>query len=541
MNKIALLHVENTDNILEFAEFLASEGWTLMSANQTEDYLKRNKIPVVHEQSLEESNLRYNDNTNLIKRVLSSRLPDESNPIKFGDHNAPAIQILCMNVQPVLRKLNALKRTPASIKQNNFFISTLIRSSFVNYENLLILTDPADYKEAMIQIRTDNISQDFRLYLASKALNMISAYDSAISDSVLMYSKSGKDFTKFLMFPFQKESNLKGGANPQQTSCLYRFSTEDSGTLGGFTKLQGKELDYNIISDISLAWEQISALYYSLKNQFSVKSTNSDGYDYITQFTPLTEYVFTIAVKMNSIVGAALSTSAAESFKRTYTYDKKNIQDVVLGCSAVIDDTAAKEIISCDFAAVVAPGFTAEAKQIFAENKKIRLIQTSKISVTPYNLGLINGGLLIQTKDSKLFDHWYIKTKNRPSQDKTDLMAFGMLLVSGSRSYSAAIIKDNSITGIVQCATSPEMAIEDAYYEAKRHLNRNGKDGDTKLGDILVCDTAFPFCDVIKKIIDGGISAIIQTGGTSTDEEFINYCNEHDVVMVFTGTTHISY
>lgn len=537
MNKVAIIHVENSDNLTKFAEFLASEGWTLVSANKTEELLKKQKIPVLHEPALVESNIHMNDNTNFIKQILSSKIPDSSNPIAVDQYSSN-IQILCMNVVPALKRLNSVKHRPVAVKPENFFISTIIRSSFTNYENLLILTDPADYKEAMVQIRTDNITPEFRLYLATKALNMISAYDSSISASVLMTSNTSKDFTNYLMFPFQKETNLRAGSNPQQDACLYRFNVGNS-PLGNFTKLQGRELDFNYIADISFAWEQISALYFSLKNQFSVKSTNSDGYDFTTQFTPLSEAVFTIAVKLHSIVGASLSTSVLESFKKTNTYDKHNIQGATLACSAVVDGTAAKEIVNYDLTSVVAPGFTSEAKEIFAKNKNIRLIQTTKTSLSPYNLELINDGLIIQTKDSKLFDHWYIKTKNRPSQDKTDQMAFGMLLVSNSRSYSAVLIKDNSITGIAQCATSPEMAIEDAYYEAKRNAQRNKR--DSNLADILVCDTAFHFSPILKDIIDAGVTAIIQTGGTSTDNELIQYCNEHNVVVVFTGTTHISY
>lgn len=540
MNKVAIIHVENTENIVEFADFLSNAGWTLVSANETEELLKKNKIPVVHEAALVVDNLHLSDNTKLIQQILNSKLPDERSPVHFADQYNSGVQILCMNIQPLLRKLENSKKTPSLIRPNNFYIASLIRSSFVNYENLLILCDPADYKEAMIQLRTDNIDSDFRLYLAAKALNMVSAYDSGIAAPILMGPKATKDFANYLMFPFQKESVLKGGSNPQQASCLYRFPTSD-GSVGAYTKLQGKELDYNITSDIAMAWEQISALYFTLKNQFSVKSTNSDGYDFTTQFTPLTETVFTIGVKLNTIVGAALSTSVVDSFRKTYTYDKRNIKNVILASSAVIDDVAAREIINCDFAAIVAPGYTTEAKQIFSENKGLRLIQTSRTYLTPYTMSYINGGLLIQTKDNKLFDHWYVKTKNRPSQYQTDQMAFGMLLVAGSRSYSAAIINDNSISGIARCATSPSIAIEDAYYEAKRSLKRNNAPEGTKLGNILVCDSAFPFCDVVKDIIDGGITAIIQTGGTNTDNELIEYCNEHDVVMVFTQTTHISY
>jgi len=539
MNKVAIIHVENTDNLVEFAEFLSSSGWTLVSANQTEELLKKQKIPVVHEPTLVESATHLNDTANLIKQILNSRLPDPTNPIHFGEKSTENIQLVCMNLIPSIKAVSD-KKSSGITKPINFYISSILRNCFVNYENLLILCDPADYKEAMIQIRTDNITNEFRSYLASKALNLVSAYDSAISHSIFSKQKIKKDFENYWMFPFQKETVLKGGANPQQKSCLY-INPDDAETSAGFTKIQGKELDYKLISDISLSWEQISALYFTLKNQFSVKSTNSDGYDFITQFTPLTETVFTIAVKLKSIVGASLGKSVTESFNKTFRYDKEHIKNVTLACSSVIDETAAKEMLHSEIAAIVAPGFTNEAKQIFAENKNIRLIPTSKVSVAPYDMEPINGGLLVQTKDTKLFDHWYVKTKNRPSQYKTDQMAFGMLLVAGSRSYSAALIKDNSIIGISQCNPSTLTAIEEAYYEARRALRRNGEKEDAKIGDVLVCDSSFPFCEMVEKIIEGGVTAIIQTGGTDTDDELIQYCNDHDVVVVFTGTTHISY
>ena len=163
MNKVAIIHVENTENIVEFADFLSNAGWTLVSANETEELLKKNKIPVVHEAALVVDNLHMSDNTKLIQQILNSKLPDERSPVHFADQYNSGVQILCMNIQPLLRKLENSKKTPSLIRPNNFYIASLIRSSFVNYENLLILCDPADYKEAMIQLRTDNIDSDFRL------------------------------------------------------------------------------------------------------------------------------------------------------------------------------------------------------------------------------------------------------------------------------------------------------------------------------------------------------------------------------------------
>lgn len=544
MIKRAIIHVENPDNILEFAEFLSKSGWTIISANKTEELLKKNKIPVVREPALIENNLYVNDTSQLTRRIMLTHYPDSNETFTTQyDQEENNYFLICMNAYPSIEKEATLTQLKDKVKPINYYVTTILRNAFVNYENVLILTDPADYKEAMTQIRTNNISDKFRLYLAGKALNLVSAFDSGIAASILQAKVMNVDFMNYLTFPFMKDQTLHGGANPQQSSALYKYPT-DSSSVNTFLKIQGKDLTYNILGDVSLAWEQISTLYTNLKTQYNVQSKNCDGYEFTTQFTPLTGTVFTIAVKHRAIVGATLSDSVIESFKNTYSYDFQNITDVTLGCSAVIDDAAAREIVKCNFAALVAPGFTTEAKEILAENKNLRLVPTAKVVCSDLDGQLVNGGLLLQTKDNVLFDKWFVKTKNRPSQNKTDQMAFGMLLAMGSRSYSVVILKNNTITGISQGCVSSIKAVENALEEAEQNYIRSGGDlnaPDIKLGDVLISDAELPFCDATKKLIDKGITAIIQTGGTPQDEEFINYCNEKGIVMVFTGMTHISF
>lgn len=544
MIKRAIIHVENPDNILEFAEFLSKSGWTIISANKTEELLKKNKIPVVREPALIQNNLYVNDTSQLVRRILLTHFPDSTETFATQyDQEENNIFLVCMNAYPSIDKEASFAKLKEDAKPINYYVTTVIRNAFINYENVLILTDPVDYKEAMVQIKTNNITEKFRLYLAAKALNLVSAFDSGIAASILQSKAINQDFMNYLTFPFMKDQVLHGGANPQQSSALYKYPT-DSSSVNTFLKIQGKDLTYNVLGDISIAWEQISTLYTNLKTQYTVQSKNCDGYDFTTQFTPLTGTVFTIAVKHRSIVGASLSDSVIESFKNTYTYDYKNISDVTLGCSAVIDDAAAREIVKCNFAALVAPGFTTEAKEILAENRNIRLVPTAKVTCSDLDGQLVNGGLLLQTKDNILFDKWFVKTRNRPSQDKTDQMAFGMLLAMGSRSHSVVILKNNTITGISQACPSPLKAVNLALEEAKQNfinLGGNLDDSDTKLGDIIISDAELPFCDATRELIERGISAIIQTGGTPQDEEFIDYCNEKGVVMVFTGMTHISF
>lgn len=551
MTKRAVIHVENTENLVEFAEFLVSDGWTILSANKTEEILRKQKIPVTRENALSENNVFIADTSRLIRRVMMTKYHEEDEPYISQPDEDDNIFIICMNVLPAINPSIVSKQFDNQLCPKNFFVSSLLRNAFRNYENLLILTDPEDYKEAMIQLRTGSISMEFRTYLAAKALNLVSAFDAGLSASILQSPQYNKPFMNYMMLPFKRELHLHCGMNSQQSAYLYKSPAEE-GSVGNFLKYQNKDLTYTLVNDIAYAWRQINTLFALLKDQLTVKSTNSDGYEFTTQFTPLTGTVFSLAVKFGTILGASHATNVLDSFKATFTYDSISTNDVVFACSAVINTEAAEEILKGNFAAIVAPGFTTEAKQILSQNKKTKLIPSSKITNIELEARFINGGVLVQTKDATLFNHWSVRTKNRPSQIQTDEMVFGMLLAMGARSYSAILLKQNSICGIAQGCTSTKRAIDGVWYEALKCTERaNGFPGDdfkvnkdidkSNLGEVLVCDAAIPFTDGLKMLIDSGVKAILQTGGTASDDEFIDYCNEHGVVMVFTGMTHLSF
>ena len=328
MEKNAIIHVENTENLREFASFLSHAGWNILSADKTEDFLLKERIPVIHESGLTPGSLYVNETSQIIRRILFSKFPDENDEgyEVEGDNN---IFIVCMNMNPKISKNNLLTEDEKVKRIENFHLSSILRNSFSNYQNVLLLTDPRDYKEAIIQLRTNKISNEFREYLAGKALNLISAYDSGIATSIWMNNSYSSAFMNYHLRPYKKFLNLSNGSNAHQRGCIYKSPTI-SGALNGIQESQDNVFSYNLISDISFGWERICVLYEILKNQYTVETTNSDGYNFTTQFTPLTGTVFTIAIKFNSIVGAALSTNVLDSFKKTYTYDIEHINDVVL-------------------------------------------------------------------------------------------------------------------------------------------------------------------------------------------------------------------
>ena len=232
MTKRAVIHVENTENLVEFAEFLVSSGWTLLSANKTEEILRKQKIPVTKENALSESNMFLADTSNLIRKMMMSKYHDEDEEfIARSDSEENNIYIVCMNVLPAINTSIVSKQFDNNLCPNNFFVTTVLRNAFRNYENLLILTDPADYKEAMIQLRTNSISKDFRIYLAGKALNLVSAFDAGLSASILQSPSFDEKFMNYLMIPFKRELQLRSGINAHQSAYLYKAPSE-AGSVG---------------------------------------------------------------------------------------------------------------------------------------------------------------------------------------------------------------------------------------------------------------------------------------------------------------------
>ena len=535
MTKKAIIHVENTENLAEFARYLVSSGWSILSANKTLDFLEKEDIPAIREEALVENNQYTVETCQLVRKILETKLPEEAS----FDENLDNISIVCMNVYPKYDTINSEQELNKVCKPLNYYHTTVIKNAVYNYQNVLVITDPDDYKEVMIQLRIGSIKPEYRVYLAGKALNLLSAYENSLAFSILNGKYFNQPFLKYFGAPYEKISDLKHGANKQQKASVYSLIA--SAEKQPVQKIQGKEFTFNVIEDLSFAWEQISLLFIQLRNQMVVKSKNCDGYEFTTHFTPLMGTVFTVAIKNKIILGAALSSNLSDSFVKTMVYDSENIKGVVVACSSVVDETAAKEMVKHDFEAIIAPGFTTEAKQILSANRNIRLIPSAHIKIENIDVRLVLGGLLIQTKEDVLFDKWDVRTKNRPSQQQIDQMAFGMMLAMNSKSYSAVLIKNNSVVGLSQSCVSPLKAINNVYIDAKEMVARNKGEGicEGALAEVLISDSPIPFCDDVKAMIDAGVGAIIQPGGTVNDEDFIQYCNERGVVMIFIGMSHI--
>ncbi len=191
---------------------------------------------------------------------------------------------------------------------------------------------------------------------------------------------------------------------------------------------------------------------------------------------------------------------------------------------------------------VVAPDYDEDALSLMKEKKNLRILKLSDISVKQEENALdfkkVNGGLIVQTIDSKLYCEEDLKvvTKKEPSGREWEDMRFGMRLVKYTKSNGIVIVKNTQSVGIGPGQVNRVWAARQCIEHAKELIGE-----DALCGSVLASDAFFPFADTVEAAHEAGVSAIIQPGGSIRDQESIDKADEYGIAMVFTGMRHFRH
>ncbi len=532
MKKKAILYTSNFEKLATLAQYLVHDNWEILSAGVTANYLKDNNIPFTYTKQLE-ANANSDDGFITLTHMI---LASGRNLMTSSLFTESVVHLVCMNVEPKIRKINEFREIDKTDNCIDLKTVTLLNSAAKNYMNVVVLSDPEDYDEAIIQLKTDSVTDDFRLYLAAKVMNQVSAY--IASNSLSIYAAlCPNSVPPYYMVPYKLSQKLKHGTNSHQIAYLYSANVNNT-SLSGMKKIQGKEMNSTIYENCFAAWRAVSLFTKILKNPFTVESSDCNNYPFTTQFTPAAGSVLSIGIKNGNPIGAALGSTLLESFRKCYACEPDSFNGATFGCSSVVDGEAARELLNFELRAIIAPDFTNEAKEILAEKKHVRLVIASKLLSGIFETCGFDGGLVVQSADSNMFSKLNVVTQTRPTQSQIDSMAFGMLVAMTCRSDAAVVINDFSTVGISAGNTSRSRAVKYALSDACDYFEKNQNNvliSQNRDSEILVSDSVIHFDEFARRIADAGIRAVIQTGGDSTDEEFIQYCNEHGISMIFTG------
>ena len=394
---------------------------------------------------------------------------------------------------------------------------TMVRAAAKNFRNVAVLVDPLDYPRALEEIRrTGSLSEQFRFDLAKKAFRHVAAYDTAIfahlsrlrPDGTLSPEASSSPYPDKLTLEFFKIQNLRYGENPHQSAGFYRELSAKGPSIALALKLQGKELSFNNIVDLDAA--------LSLVAEFDAPAC--------------------AIIKHNNPCGVGLGETAAEAYGKALETDPVSAYGGVIGLNVPVDGEAATAIVAQFVEAIVAPTFTAEAREVLGDKKHIRLLEVGALrdyGPTGLDLKRVNGGILAQEWDRRdaAAPDLRVVTKRAPTPDETQAMLFAWKVAKHVRSNAIVYAAKDRTLGIGAGQMSRVDSARFGAEKARRSL----------AGSALASDAFFPFRDSLDEAAVRGVTAVIQPGGSIRDDETIAAADEHGMTMVFTGYRHFRH
>ncbi|SHH12214.1 phosphoribosylaminoimidazolecarboxamide formyltransferase / IMP cyclohydrolase [Clostridium grantii DSM 8605] len=498
--KRALISVFEKEGIAEFAKFLEEKNVEIISTGGTYKHLKENGIKVTEVNEVtgfpEILDGRVKTLHPFIHGGLLAIRAEEEHMKKIEELNIKPIDMVIVNLYPFFEKVKEDLEFQETVEFIDIGGPTMLRSAAKNFQDVVVLTDPMDYEDIMNQMNeSGDVDYSTKKKLAGKVFNLTSAYDAAISNFMLE-----EEYPKYLSLSYEKVEDLRYGENSHQTAAYYT-ATSGIGAMNNFEQLNGKQLSYNNIKDMDIAWKTVWEF----------------------------DEIAVCGLKHNTPCGVALGKTVDEAYSKAYSCDPVSIFGGVVACNTKVNKAAAEEMIKIFLEIVIAPDFDEEALEVLCTKKNLRVIKCEVKPEDTHNLARVDGGMLVMSEDNEFASKYEVVTEAKPSQQEMDDMIFAMKVCKYVKSNAIVVAKDGMATGVGAGQVNRIWAAQEALERAKGNAT------------VMASDAFFPFNDVVEEAAKYGIKAIIQPGGSMRDNDSIEACNNNGISMVMTGIRHFKH
>ncbi len=514
----ALISVSDKTGIVELAGALSEMGIELVSTGGTYHKLREAGLPATEVSALTGFPECLDGRVKTLHPVIhAGLLAIRSNPShmeQLAQQHIDPIDFVIVNLYPFKETILKPGVTREDAVENiDIGGPTMLRAAAKNYQDVVVLVDPADYSLVLDELKTEGkVSLDTRFYLMQKVFMHTAHYDSMIA-AYLKRERKDDAFPQTLTLTYEKVEDMRYGENPHQKAAFYREVEKQTGSLVDAIQHNGKQLSFNNINDTNGALELLK------------------------EFTAPTA----VACKHGNPCGVATAATIKEAYLQAFAVDQVSIFGGIVVLNRPMEADLAEELVKIFLEVVVAPAYTPEALEILKKKKNLRVLELKDIEVPQkpgsYDLKKINGGLIVQTIDSQLLgEDMRVVTKAQPTKAQMEDMIFGMKVVKFVKSNGIAVVKDLHTVGIGPGQVNRIWAAKQCFDHAAELIGPEA----TK-GAVLASDAFFPFDDVVEAAHEAGITAIVQPGGSVRDQDSINKCDAYGITMVFTGLRHFKH
>jgi len=420
-------------------------------------------------------------------------------------YNFENIDLVIVNFYPFEETLKNTKSHKKIIENIDVGGPTMVRSAAKNYRDVTVITSLDQYEELIEELKKNkgSTSLEFREKLSRLAFTETAYYDSVISD--YFNKKNNIIFPKKKVFYTNLIETPRYGENPHQQSAIYSKNNSIK-----INQIHGKQLSYNNYNDI------FSALTIS-------KS--------------LPNNVGTVIVKHANPCGVSVNSDRLISYKSALACDPISAFGGVVSCNFKITKNLAIELNKLFLEVIIASGFDKDALKLLTKKKNLRLIDATNYSFKEMlKFVSSNEELLIQTEDFKKFSNkdFKVVSKKKPNSKQMKNLIFAFNICRYVKSNAIVLASNGTTTGIGSGQPSRLDSCQIAIEKMKKFIN-------TKEEVVAASDAFFPFVDGIEKLVQSGVSAVIQPSGSIRDNEIINFANKTDTILVFSKTRHFRH
>ena len=435
----------------------------------------------------------------LNKRDNKSHLKDLKN------NNFENIDLVIVNFYPFEKTIKNTKNHNKIIENIDVGGPTMVRAAAKNYKDVTVITSSNQYEELIDQLIENNGSTtlEFREKLSRVAFTETAYYDAIISNYFNKISST--------LFPTKKifYGNLiekpRYGENPHQQSAIYSKNLKMN-----LKQIHGKQLSYNNYNDIFAA---------------------------LTISKSLPKDTGAVIVKHANPCGVSVKKNQLESYKSALACDPVSAFGGIVSCNSKITKNLALELNKLFLEVIIANGFDTSALKILKTKKNLRLIDaTDLVFKEILRFTSINEEILVQSEDTNKFTSkdFKIVCKRKPSSQQLKNLIFAFNVCRYVKSNAIVLAANKTTVGIGSGQPSRLDSCQIAINKMKKFVNPNNE-------IVAASDAFFPFVDGIEKLVQAGVTAVIQPSGSIRDKEIINYANQTDTVLVFSKTRHFRH
>ncbi len=510
----ALVSVYDKTGLEELARGLHEAGVTLVSTGGSAALIEGLGLPVTRVEELTGFPECLDGRVKTLHpRVHAGILADrrlDSHVAQLAELGVEPFDLVVSNLYPFRQTVASGAGPDECVEQIDIGGPSMVRAAAKNHPSVAIVTSPARYDEVLAAVAAGGFTLEQRRQLAAEAFAHTASYDVAVASwmgTTLTSGGEGGGFPAFTGATFEKAADLRYGENPHQGAALYRAeSAPGGGGLAAAEQLHGKEMSYNNYVDTDAARRAA--------NDFDQPAV--------------------AVIKHANPCGIAVGADVAEAHRKAHECDPVSAFGGVIAVNRPVSVEMARQVAEVFTEVIVAPAYDEGAVEVLQGKKNIRiLVCAPDEQPQPVETRAISGGLLVQQVDHVDApgddpSTWTLATGEAASPEVLADLAFAWQACRAAKSNAILLARDGASVGVgmgqVNRVDSCRLAVERA--------------GGRAAGSVAASDAFFPFEDGPQILIDAGVTAIVQPGGSVRDELTVEACKKAGVTMYFTGTRH---